>query len=117
MTAQRHRLKNFVAATLAATMLAGSCISTGEANATPIFDDTPLGPFFNVSQAKLDSVPNGTLIRIRPVSNFVVQGTQAVSYTHLRAHETEADLVCRLLLWCRAPVSYTHLTLPTIYSV
>ena len=22
----------------------------------------------------------------------------AVSYTHLRAHETEADLVCRLLL-------------------
>ena len=24
--------------------------------------------------------------------------TIAVSYTHLRAHETEADLVCRLLL-------------------
>ncbi|VTU47351.1 putative aldose 1-epimerase [Lactobacillus rhamnosus GG] [Lacticaseibacillus rhamnosus] len=23
---------------------------------------------------------------------------KAVSYTHLRAHETEADLVCRLLL-------------------
>ncbi|VTU50032.1 hypothetical protein [Lactobacillus casei subsp. casei ATCC 393] [Lacticaseibacillus rhamnosus] len=23
---------------------------------------------------------------------------EAVSYTHLRAHETEADLVCRLLL-------------------
>ena len=25
-------------------------------------------------------------------------GSKAVSYTHLRAHETEADLVCRLLL-------------------
>ena len=25
-------------------------------------------------------------------------GVWAVSYTHLRAHETEADLVCRLLL-------------------
>ena len=25
-------------------------------------------------------------------------GILAVSYTHLRAHETEADLVCRLLL-------------------
>ena len=25
-------------------------------------------------------------------------GTQAVSYTHLRAHETRHDLVCRLLL-------------------
>ena len=24
--------------------------------------------------------------------------TTSVSYTHLRAHETEADLVCRLLL-------------------
>ena len=26
------------------------------------------------------------------------QGFITVSYTHLRAHETEADLVCRLLL-------------------
>ena len=26
------------------------------------------------------------------------QDMRAVSYTHLRAHETEADLVCRLLL-------------------
>ena len=33
---------------------------------------------------------------------------QAVSYTHLRAHETLSDLVCRL-----QSVSYTHLTLPT----
>ena len=31
---------------------------------------------------------------------FVINGfyPEAVSYTHLRAHETEADLVCRLLL-------------------
>ena len=37
-----------------------------------------------------------------PVSIFDVQFTKpsliAVSYTHLRAHETCADLVCRLLL-------------------
>ena len=26
------------------------------------------------------------------------EGTKAVSYTHLRAHETVLDLVCRLLL-------------------
>ena len=26
------------------------------------------------------------------------RGNISVSYTHLRAHETEADLVCRLLL-------------------
>ena len=25
-------------------------------------------------------------------------GSESVSYTHLRAHETELDLVCRLML-------------------
>ena len=29
---------------------------------------------------------------------FNLNGAQAVSYTHLRAHETVLDLVCRLLL-------------------
>ena len=28
----------------------------------------------------------------------LLQGRNAVSYTHLRAHETVLDLVCRLLL-------------------
>ena len=37
----------------------------------------------------------------------------AVSYTHLRAHETLRHLVCRLLQSGILPVSYTHLTLPT----
>ena len=32
------------------------------------------------------------------VAHQVVGALLAVSYTHLRAHETEADLVCRLLL-------------------
>ena len=35
-------------------------------------------------------------IRLYCVNKFV--SCWAVSYTHLRAHETEADLVCRLLL-------------------
>ena len=29
---------------------------------------------------------------------YIESGYYPVSYTHLRAHETEADLVCRLLL-------------------
>ena len=50
------------------------------------------------------------------------QREKTVSYTHLRAHETDSYLVCRLLLESFTglgafPVSYTHLTLPTIYSV
>ena len=32
-------------------------------------------------------------------------GAEAVSYTHLRAHETRHDLVCRLLL-ASAPFSF-----------
>ena len=37
----------------------------------------------------------------------------AVSYTHLRAHETRHDLVVDLATIFIVPVSYTHLTLPT----
>ena len=39
-------------------------------------------------------------------------GCNPVSYTHLRAHETRHDLVCRLLLEKKkyiTTVSYTHL--------
>src|SRR5665811_1752298 len=35
---------------------------------------------------------------LRRPKNSVDKGTYAVSYTHLRAHETVLDLVCRLLL-------------------
>ena len=31
-------------------------------------------------------------------TSLLNKGSETVSYTHLRAHETEADLVCRLLL-------------------
>ena len=33
-----------------------------------------------------------------PLDTETMMGAQAVSYTHLRAHETVLDLVCRLLL-------------------
>src|SRR5450756_2747660 len=33
-----------------------------------------------------------------PMLEFVGVGAEPVSYTHLRAHETRHDLVCRLLL-------------------
>ena len=35
---------------------------------------------------------------IASITNCVLQSLTAVSYTHLRAHETVLDLVCRLLL-------------------
>ena len=41
----------------------------------------------------------------------------AVSYTHLRAHETLANLVCHCFQTLPWPVSYTHLTLPTTERV
>ena len=37
-----------------------------------------------------------------------VAGVEAVSYTHLRAHETVLDLVCRLLLEKKNNVLYLH---------
>ena len=36
--------------------------------------------------------------RHRPVVFITSNNEKAVSYTHLRAHETVLDLVCRLLL-------------------
>src|SRR5450756_2738109 len=40
------------------------------------------------------TLPDSTLLRISPEA---LCGTCTVSYTHLRAHETRHDLVCRLL--------------------
>ena len=39
-----------------------------------------------------------TAIPLRALSHRHVPGRPPVSYTHLRAHETKANLVCRLLL-------------------
>ena len=80
MTTRTTRLKSITAATVTAAVVAGSVVAATPADATPLYDNTPLGFFFKVSQAKLNSVPNGTLIRVRPVSNFVVQGTQVLQY-------------------------------------
>ena len=45
-------------------------------------------------------VPAGILVfaSAEPTASREVLRTRAVSYTHLRAHETVLDLVCRLLL-------------------
>mgnify|MGYP003381707316 CR=1 FL=1 len=37
-----------------------------------------------------------------------VQRVEAVSYTHLRAHETGLDLVCRLLLEKKNIITYNY---------
>ena len=70
--------------------------------------------------AVLGGPTGGFIIGYLPM--VFLTGFIAVSYTHLRAHETKANLVCRLLLEKKkkkeksgqhVPVSYTHLTLPT----
>ena len=45
-----------------------------------------------------------------------VGGIQAVSYTHLRAHETVLDLVCRLLLEKKKPNNTKHSVSPLRYT-
>ena len=47
----------------------------------------------------LDTSANKSELIISKYQNYLVYGiTIPVSYTHLRAHETSQDLVCRLLL-------------------
>ena len=43
-----------------------------------------------------------------PITASFDVGTRAVSYTHLRAHETVLDLVCRLLLAKKKNTQHTH---------
>ena len=56
-------------------------------------------PGARAGQCYMFSIRNGeTIWRTDPRSRRQVSSVGAVSYTHLRAHETEADLVCRLVL-------------------
>ena len=41
---------------------------------------------------------NAVMTKEVPVGAIVVGANRPVSYTHLRAHETVLDIVCRLLL-------------------
>ena len=89
-----------------------SDVNSGAPGDTGTSDDpTPLYiPNIGLAKEASDAVPNGdnfdiefTLVweNIGTVALDNVDLTDdiaAVSYTHLRAHETEADLVCRLLL-------------------
>ena len=45
-----------------------------------------------------------------------IVGLETVSYTHLRAHETVLDLVCRLLLEKKKKISIEHNSLVTATS-
>ena len=42
-------------------------------------------------------------------AEIIADGPKAVSYTHLRAHETDSYLVCRLLLEKKKSCLYQHL--------
>ena len=46
--------------------------------------------------------------RIAPISRLSLKTREAVSYTHLRAHETVLDLVCRLLLEKKKQIENQH---------
>src|SRR5450756_2825116 len=46
----------------------------------------------------LDGTPNKAKLGANAILGVSMAVARAVSYTHLRAHETRHDLVCRLLL-------------------
>ena len=68
-------------------------IRTFAKHATELGNQQPAEPVFFVK-------PNNCLQRTGPIQVSTHPGSvhHAVSYTHLRAHETREDLVCRLLL-------------------
>mgnify|MGYP003379533791 CR=1 FL=1 len=75
-------------------------------------DDTAQGPDNNIpvflmpAEADADNI----FVNGRPgtICGNVSDDTGPVSYTHLRAHETVLDLVCRLLLETKKKKQNTH---------
>ena len=60
----------------------------------------------------------GVLAQFQKFFNIQMPGFQTVSYTHLRAHETVLDLVCRLLLEKKKYLlSSTQLTVKAYYQI
>src|SRR5674536_368771 len=57
-----------------------------------------------------------TSIKEAPDGTWDVQTRDAVSYTHLRAHETPEHLVCRLLLARLLSISYAVFCLKRLLS-
>src|SRR5450756_1707510 len=58
----------------------------------------PLEEKFFISLLRMMPVPWMTTFAPKDSAIVCVNATISVSYTHLRAHETRHDLVCRLLL-------------------
>src|SRR5664280_3402569 len=53
-------------------------------------------PGLDAKQTPVGQVMTGNPVTVKPDDRL--EGCMVVSYTHLRAHETVLDLVCRLLL-------------------
>ena len=47
-------------------------------------------------------------VEVEVALQYTTAYNEAVSYTHLRAHETVLDLVCRLLLEKKNTQTHTH---------
>ena len=54
--------------------------------------------------------------RLEQMPHLLVAGTTAGSYTHLRAHETVLDLVCRLLLEKKKHISNSQINVLRNYA-
>ena len=65
-----------------------------------LYPDKPIYDIPAVPECTGEELTNNLLEQIKPfnVKFHLNERVEAVSYTHLRAHETCADLVCRLLL-------------------
>src|SRR5664280_3088869 len=78
---------------------AGCSVAFSASNdAVPIETAPPVSASYAVDATFEPSTGTDRLGPESDLSQFQVVGLDSVSYTHLRAHETVLDLVCRLLL-------------------
>ena len=76
-------------------------IDPGLSGAIAILENNKVLNIFEIpvmSEGKKNKRQLNSAQLVNIIKNNIIESEETVSYTHLRAHETTSDLVCRLLL-------------------
>src|SRR5450759_4563637 len=91
------------------------CLKQRPPRLTPLYSSAASDVYKRQTERKLLEYPPGDQRRGNHQCRRHSSGP--VSYTHLRAHETRHDLVCRLLLETATPKTYTSLFVGSVRCV
>ena len=93
--------------------ITSSGFDSGDRIVIGMWESSPFGSFADIMWAK----PDGTKILIAPNSEIGDYIYSLYDFDEVRIEEIKVERKSREIIFSSTAVSYTHLTLPTIYSV